>query len=40
VDDEAGVDADRRTGGRYDQVGVGVAAEPAVRLEERHVISM
>jgi hypothetical protein len=30
VDDEAGVDADR--------VGVGVPAEPVVRLEQRHVV--
>ena len=40
VDDEAGVDADRGPGGRYDQVGVGVPAKSAVRFEERHVISM
>ena len=38
VDDEAGVDTDRRPGGRHDHVGVGVAAEPAVGFEQRHVI--
>ena len=40
VDDEAGVDADRRSRGRHDQVGVGVAAEAVVRLEHRHVVAM
>jgi hypothetical protein len=38
VDDEAGVDPDRRSGGRHDEMGVGVAAEPAARFEERHII--
>ena len=38
VDDEAGVDAGRRPGGRNHQVGVRVAAEPVVRLEQGHVV--
>jgi hypothetical protein len=38
VDDEAGVDADRRARGRYHEVGVGVTAEAGAGLEERHVV--
>jgi hypothetical protein len=40
VDDEAGVHADRGAGRWRDKVGVGVAAEPPVGLEDRYVISM
>ena len=38
VDDKAGIDPDSRPGGRHDQVGVGVAAEPVLGFEERYII--
>ena len=40
MDNEAGIDRDRRAGGRHDEMGIGVTSQPAVGLKERHVISM